>query len=159
MRSDFGVNEELAGEVDDYLFTYRALKSYRGLLRKDIKQARAYKVNKSTYKYEKKVGFISDAILLISKYVKNVGVSETELNILKGDDFLISAQVIHDKMQLEMNKMFDRGELPEMYSGWEYEYGYWGSVDTSKSHVDIVEKIVHVFSKGVINESNYLCRN
>ena len=148
MRNGRRLTGYLEGDIDDYLFTYRALKSYRGLLRKDIKQARTFKINGSKEKYNKKVRFIIDSINLLSGYID---IGNLKIPNIDDEAFLTKCQIIHNHIQVEMNHMFERGELPEVYDGWIFEYRYWSSVVEIDDSEDLenIDNILSLLMEGV----------
>lgn len=100
---------------DAYLWSYKLLKCYLGLMRKDIKQARQLYINGSVEKLEKKRKFIVESGDLVS-YVLSGSDSGLESYEDVGD-FLIAADVKCANLKFILNQETEEGNIDRIYNG------------------------------------------
>ncbi len=148
--------KEIFGDPNIHLRTYRAMKCYRGLLRKDIKQATIFFNSNSLSKLKKKRRFIIDGIELIcyvlfgdkAQYVERTG---SYIDFHEDSIFLTDAMIIHNWLQDKMNDMYEDRRLPSHSDDWKYGRKCGNSIilplHENQSDIENRNKVIELFFK------------
>lgn len=134
------------GHVSEFFKTFKMMKCYLGLMRKDIKQYNEYIIKGGNEKAKKKWMFILAGGNMVSGGL--LGESA-----FKAEDFNFeekSPLIIHDQLRLELNKQAKAGKIPSIYSGWDdvlldLDQHKWGGYDGDLLYDKVVPLFVNHF--------------
>lgn len=145
-RGDLGGTclEFLTGQYSEYFGTYKVLRSYLGLARKDIKQAREFLIKGNNTKVNKKIRMIIEGLYRVAKAIK---VDFDYPKTMDRTHLLNYLQTEHDKMRLEINLRKESGNIDVIYPDYLADFIVVGAfVNSSSVSIGSSFEIIRLFA-------------